>query len=281
MNEQELTQTLERRADTVQVGPPPFAAIHRDAGGKQRRRRGVGAVLAAAAAVVLVAVGVAVLGNHDGRPIDPVSPGGQLETPPDGYRWAGVGQAVIAVPAEWATKKIECAAPFTDAVITDDPYPFTCEEARLNGLMSVKLDMVPPRDLDAFEEVAIDGHLALRRDSRTRDLTSSVIHIPDEHATFTVQARASGGQGEVERLVDSIRILDVGVAVPLLGQINLLAQANDAVDVYLEALSDLGLVADVRHVSDGRQETQRVRYSDPPPGTVLAPGSTVVVTVRP
>lgn len=111
MNDQILSDLLERSVRDVPASQVPISHILRTGGGLRRRRRGaalVGAGVASAAMVGSVVVGHNITGR-DPRVADQST---TLPTPPEGMKWVGVGRDVVAIPDTWpVVPGIYCQGP--------------------------------------------------------------------------------------------------------------------------------------------------------------------------
>ena len=287
MNDDNLTDLLEARAADVPVGPPPLAEMHRDA--VRRRRSYVGALAAAAAVVVTVgAVAVWPDGSGSGRdsvPIasDPPSPSASPEVPPAGFRWVGVGQAVVAVPDSWATNDIRCGTPQSDTVVVDVSVIETCATAYPADTSSVWLRQREPVDeISTWTPVEVDGEEALRSpDERlvgfgSMPLFRTSIYLPGRDVVFAASSTVS--QHAVDETLSRITILDTLVAVPGYSPANYETHdQSKAGETYVRTLEEAGLVAEV--VTERGALAGFVLDVSPTPGTVVEPGTVVTVTV--
>lgn len=288
----DLTEMLERSAADVPVGPPPLAAMHRTA----RRRTSYAVGLAVAVAVVVAAGSVALWPSGDVAPRD-LSPTASdsptpapseqtsVEAPPTGFRWVGVGQAVIAVPESWGANATRCGTPTRDTVIVDEGVVETCATAYPADTTSVH---VRPRNavdqVDTWTPIEIDGEPALRSpDERSRGFGTrfyaASVYLPERDVVFA--ASSSDSFEAVDDLLGGIAILDTLVAVPGFSPANYGgSDQSRAKERYVRALLDAGLTAEVVVRPSPRAGVVGfVLSAAPQPGTVVEPGSTVTVTV--
>lgn len=288
MNADNLTDLLEARAAGVPVGPPPLTDMHRAA---SRRRRSYGAVLAAAAAVIVTVGAVAVWpdGAGSGRDDTPVasdspSDPASSEVPPAGFRWVGMGQAVIAVPEEWPLNATRCGTPTRDTVVVDQGVVETCAMAYPASVTSVE---VRPKngvdDLLDWVPTEVDGEEALRSPAVAGEsfdgttVFGSSLYLPARDVMFA--AASSVSQEAAEDLLTRITILDTLVAVPGVSPANYETDdQSKAGETYVRALEEAGLVAEVV-TKPNRGGPGFVLGVSPAPGTVVEPGSVVTVTV--
>lgn len=145
MSDHDFADLARRACDRVSVSPAPVAAIRQSA--ERRRGRPAWVVGAAAASVLAVAGGIAVVGSGD-RPgaAPPSAPSSTptpsdavLPTPPTGTRWWGVGDVMIAIPADWDQSEIGCASAPTGSVVEDFArWHSTCAALSLDPLPIVR-----------------------------------------------------------------------------------------------------------------------------------------------
>ncbi|GEP40361.1 hypothetical protein NPS01_40240 [Nocardioides psychrotolerans] len=289
MNDDNLTEILERSVADVGVGPPPLAALHRTA---RRRRRSGAAGLAAAAAVALVAGGVAlwpagdVADTREPAPAASDSPAPQPEPPDDlspaGTRWAGIGQAVIAIPDSWGTNATGCGTPSRDTVVVDEgviplcliPFPADTTSVTIRERNAVD-------EIDGWTPVEVDGEAALRSPTSSGRgfggrLYGASVYLPERDVMFAAQSSVSAQA--VTDVLAGISILDMLVAVPGFSSANYDGEQRKAGENYVRTLTEAGLRAKVV-VKPSRSTPGFVWGASPRPGTVVEPGSTVTVTV--
>ena len=289
MNDDNLTEILERSAADVPVGPPPLSQMHRTA--SRRRTYAVG--LAAAAAVAVVASGVALWFTGDVATRDPApaasdspSPQPQGEAPPIGFRWVGMGQAVIAVPDSWGTNATWCGTPKRDTVIVDVGavplcfVPFPEDTTSVTIRSRERIDQV-----GSWVPIEVDGERALRSpDERLGGPTGlkiygASVYLPERDVVFAAESSVSAQA--VNDVLEQITILDTLVAVPGFSQTNYGdGDQSKARERYVRALTEAGLRAEV--IVEPTPQASVVGFvleASPAPGTVVEPGSTVTVTV--
>lgn len=287
MNDDNLTDLLEARAADVTVGPPPLAEMHRHA---VRRRRSYVAALAAAAAVVVTVGAVAVWpdGSGSGRDSTPTasdspSPSPSPEVPPAGFRWVGMGRAVIAVPDSWATNDIRCGTPQSNTVVVDVSVIETCATAYPADTSSVWLrERQPVDEIATWTPVEVDGEEALRSpDERLVGYGDSPIfrasvYLPGRDVVFAASSTVS--QEVVDEVLSRVTILDTLVAVPGISPANYgPTPQSKAGETYVRMVREAGLVAEV--VTEQGPLPGFVLDVSPAPGTVVEPGAVVTVTV--
>lgn len=291
MNDDNLTEILERSVADVRVGPPPLATLHRTAR-RRRRRTSYAAGLGAAAAVAVVAGGVALWPAGDVVTRDltpstsgPASPRPIVEAPPAGSRWVGVGQAVIAVPDSWGTNQIRCGTPTRDTVVVDVEVIETCAAAYPDGTTSVWIRSREPVDeVDTWTPVEVDGEAALRSpDARSMGFGSryygASVYLPERDVVFAATSTVSAQA--VTDVLEGITLLDTLVAVPGFSEANYGGgDQSKAQERYVRALQEAGLQVEL--VVERQPQASLVGFvldASPAPGTVVEPGSTVTVTV--
>jgi hypothetical protein len=127
VNETEFRQLAHRAAAEVDTAAPTAAVLEQARAVRRRRRAGRYAVLAGVAASLLSAGMVVGLDRWTGAETDPdpaPGPGPTTVTPseppttdgdpikdfaaPEGMRWVGAKDVVVAVPQEWGTNQLHC-----------------------------------------------------------------------------------------------------------------------------------------------------------------------------
>lgn len=292
MTDDRLTDLLHDRVADAPVGAPPLAAMHRDA---SRRARGRLAVLAAAASVVVVAGVVAVTTTGDGTtprrsdspavasPSATEAADGGSDVPPDGFRWVGEGQAVIAVPEGWGTNAVHCGTPKRDTVIVDQgaicmalvPYP--------EDTSSVDVRQRQPIDeRDDYTDAEVEGEPALlspvecyEGDEFSAATCTQSLVLPDRDVVFAAQT--SRGREALAPILDRVAILDEAVAVPGF-QTHALDRQGRSGEAYADALRGAGFTVEVVEEVRRGVPAGYVLGAEPAPGTVVAPGATITVT---
>ncbi|GAA4374313.1 PASTA domain-containing protein [Nocardioides caricicola] len=265
----DLNTLLEERVADLPVGAPPIDAMR----AAVRRRRSRMTVLGAAAAVVVVTAGVVALDAFDSTP-DPKPPVASdppvaTDAPPAGYRYVGIGNAVIAVPEDWGTNDTECGTPMSDTVVIDQGVICMALIPRPASVESVEIaaSRIMPPGAETWSTFELDGQPALR--SPVKQSRASVF-IPGLRALFTAESSSADADATVERLLDGITILQGHTTVP--------GYALLERDAYLAQLQELGLAAEVV-VEDRKVGKGFVLATDPAVGSVVSPGDTITVTV--
>lgn len=292
MDQQQLSNRLEERVADVPVGAPPIDAMR----SAVRRRRGRMAVLGAAAAVAVIAAGgVAWQQVDDPAPQPPAAsdPPADPDAPPEGYRYVGIGTAVIAVPEDWGTNDTKCGTPQEDTVLIDEGAICMALFPRPAKVESVQISWSPmPEHSDLWAPFELDGEEALRSpELSTSSLgeapamgtteTSASVYLPSQEVLFTAASSSEDASALVDELLSSVTILDDHTAVPGFQEIAFRRGPTPAppmIETYTTMLERLGLAVEVvTEQSDFDQGT--VLATDPAVGSVVAPGDTVRVTV--
>jgi hypothetical protein len=296
MNDDRLTEMLDRAAHRNPVGTPPLAAIA--AGSRRRRRtRGVG-VVAAAAVVVAAGAGVAasLVSGPDSPPhaADAAASGDAptVPTAPSGMRLVGRGSVVVAIPEDWAIHTTGCDpdGPKGDTVVVVDGLPLRgfapgvavgCPgPVRPAGVERLTITAASPRaeDADGVERVEVDGVTAYRSKPTcfddARGVSICMVSLDFPSLDVGLLAESTTSVEAAEKIFDRVQVLDGVVGVP--GQLS----PEQGEKKYVAALEAAGLVADVVEVpAPPGYAPGYLRKISPAPGTVLAPGDTVKVEV--
>lgn len=284
MNDDRLTEMLDRAAHRSPVGTPPLAAIA--AGGRRRRRTRVVGVVASAA--IVVAAGAGVTASLASGPSSPahladaaasgVAP--TVPTAPSGMRLVGRGSVVVAVPREWITQPTACATgPTVDSVIVDGDRDGRCLVAvPPTGVEQLKISAATPgaEDADGVERTEVDGVAAYRSQTTCDEhegLRTCRVSLDLPSLDVRLAASSTTSAAAAEGILDDVQVLDGVVGVP--GMLDGVPERES----YVAALEAAGLVAHVVEVPAPGYAPGYVRGISPSPGTVLAPGDTVTVEV--
>lgn len=280
MDQQQLSDRLEGRVADLPVGAPPLDAMR----AAVRRRRSRVMVVAAAVTVAALGTGAAVWRAADPDPRPPVaSETPDIDVPPAGHRYVGVGSAVIAVPDDWGTNETECGTPMEDTVVIDQgaicmalvPRPADVESVEVRPLNS---------DIDDFRswtETEIDGERAYRSPVESEGgVAFGSVYVPAYVATFVAQSSSADAVAAVEQILDGIAILDEHTTVPVFNDLAFQRGpiGTSMADLYMARLEELGLAVEVAEKASP-MEPGTVLATDPAVGTVVAPGDTISVTV--
>lgn len=285
MTEPTWAELLERAADRTAVGPPPLQTM-RAAAARRRRRLALAATTLGAAAVVAVIGGTAVLTTPGVGPQEP-SPPPASDGPaplPAGTRLVGLGTVAIVVPQEWGTNQTRCGTPQKDTVVINVGAVDSCAIARPEGVESVEVVQGEPRfDFRADSTVQIDGEEAQRqRTTCTRDtiggvrVCSGTVYFPAHGALF--RAESSTSPEEVDRILDQIRVDPERVGVPAFQPLAVNTQGRSG-EKYAALLTEQGFDVQVHTRKITAGTPGYVLDASPTPGTMLAPGSSVTITV--
>ncbi len=287
MNEHDLIDALDERVTDVPVGAAPIDTMTRAARGA-RRRRGLGAGLAAAVVVAGIALGTAALVSGEGSggdSVDVASDAPAWQSPPAGMRYVGLGHAAIAVPADWPDNATSCGTPARSTVIIDVgvtclalfPYPADTDSVEVRPAYEGE-------DFSTWTPVESGGVEALRVDDDPMPgldggaaVSGASLYLPDEGVVFRAQSSIS--PDNVSSLLEGVAVFEDAVAVPGFQMVTTEAQ-EAAAQAYFDVLEEQGLVGEqVDQLDKRKYPSGWVISTDPVPGTLVAPGSTVQVTV--
>jgi len=285
MTDRDLPELLDRLGERVQVGPPPIDDMVGHAT-RTRRRRTAAVVAGGAATVALVLVvgsQLATTGTPQRPgPTEPVASPSTGEVPA-GMRLVGIGHAAIAVPDDWGTNQTRCGTPVRDTVVIDVGAVESCGLIHIPAVDSVWIQEGGTwNQFGADEELEIDGVPAERQVTTCsalgdggQQLCSGTVHVPAEDVYFLA---SSTSRDEVDRILARIRIVPDGIGVPGFQEISM-NQQGGAQEKYVARLEALGLDPVVRPRFVPAVDPGFVLEAVPVPGTMLAPGATVTVTV--
>lgn len=281
MDQQQLSDRLEDRVADVPVGAAPIDAMR----SAVRRRRSRMTVLAAATAVVLVVGGGLVIQTLDtsSDPQPPVAadPPADSDLPPDGYRYVGIGAAVVAVPETWGTNEIECGTPVKDTAVIDlgaicamlVPRPVDVDSVEVRAAFE---------DVDVargFSEIDIDGIRAYWSPVESEGgVASASVYVPAYDAIFLAQSSSADAVAAVERMLDGITVLERHTTVPGFNDLAYDQDPAPATQSYIARLDGLRLTAELIEKASP-MEAGTVLATEPGVGSVVAPGDTITVTV--
>ncbi|WBQ03531.1 PASTA domain-containing protein [Kribbella sp. CA-293567] len=286
MNESELTDLLERAGEQTPVGPPPLEALH--AGARRRRRRRTAAVSSAAAAAVLIAAGgTALLVAPGTNPKIPAA-----STPPSALpaemRLVGLGHVGVTVPKEWGTGQVRCMTPQQDTVLVGPRPAHFCATSRPAGVESVELGAGDPGPHYRFGfrpdvRFELDGVRAERQRTSCAaggfgggDVCSGMVYFPTLKIWF--RAESSTNAGEVDRILERIRVVPDRVGVPEHEQ--LLPNGSDVTGQrYADLITSLGLRPVIITAKSPNYPAGELLRVSPVPGTMVTPGTKITLTV--
>ncbi len=264
------------------------------------RRRALTAWAGLATLAVVGSVAALTLPGTSGEPTgrdkgslaaDPTTPPART-TVPAGQVLVGVGHVAVAVPEAWLDGESRCDSAQSDDVLVETALgaSLACAMGWGRDVTQVLVDSGDQTQGRAGTAVEADGVAARRSDLTCgRSVAGSAIcsaslYVPSEDVTVRVTTSRSGADATaaVETVLAGVRVLPSLVAVPpwwtavdagtgdflptLEGVVSQLERAGFTVTTELQpASSNPGRAGMVTGVS-------------PRPGTMLTPGSTVVVT---
>lgn len=293
MTDSDLPDLLDRLAERSDVGPAPVGAMLA-AARRTRRRRGTAVLIGAAASVALVAAGVGLAGQ--GTPLTP--PDDASTTPaaaapiPDGFRLVAVGRVGILVPEAWPTNEMRCGTATADTVIVDVGVVETCalvgadvfdsvwiheggQEYVFRSSRSITIGSVAAERQDTVcETYPIDN---MHPNGKQETSCTGSIHVLQDVYFAARSATAAG----VDRMLSRVTEVPEGsVGVPGTAPVLYQRETQDnAGSLYADQLRALGLRVETVRVSRPGSTPDFIIDVSPRPGTVLAPGDTVTVTV--
>lgn len=205
--------------------PPALDALVAGAETVRRRRRRWAVAGAAALTAAVVLSGVAVQRSFD-DPVD-VAPAQQVPVPPDGMRYVGAGQAVVAVPEWWTTGETQCLTPVETTVAWFSGAIADCSDPAPEGVVREVsfLEVMDPTSgygahlLESMAPIgSVDGVEvveALGCNDWYPGTCRRLFAVPSAGVMFGVTL-ADAEDGDYETIRDSLRILPAGVTtVPL------------------------------------------------------------------
>lgn len=244
----------------------------------RRPRWQVAVVVVAVLAVIGGAAAVRLLVTDDSRGSD-----SSFGAPPEGTRWVGMDDVVVAVPDWWTTGETRCSAPVEDTVYFDEAATVDCTDpaarhvvrevsalAILDG--SKGYGELMTRDMEPVGEV--DGHEVVEaRDCEEwfEGVCRRMFAVPSLGIVFAVTIDEPG-DGDYEQIRDSLRILPDGVTtVPIAiddGWTPDWGAEPDVADTLMDEIRDAGL--EVKVVTpEPRQGGDIAMYAEFPPGSYL------------
>lgn len=294
MTDTDLSELLDRLGERTPVGPPPTADMVA-AASRARRRRTTWLAAGSTAAVLVATIGVAVVLNGPSRQVLPEPAPGvptptQVVTPP-GTRLVGIGHAAIAVPEEWGTNRLSCAEPQKDTVIIDQGAVCLADYPRPRDVDSVHVypgwygGVGQPNEVQR-ESFDLDGEPAERvatvcyHEHDQAAVCRGAVYVPDQAVTFVAESSSENPRAEVAEILSWIQMVPDQVAVPGFQDVNIhwYHAEISAGEHYRAALQMLGLRVEI--VTEYRRGPEEGYVLDvqPPPGTMVGPGSVVRVT---
>ena len=284
MIESQLTEILERAGAQVNVGPPPIETLRTGAARRRRRRTWAWSAVSVAAVVAVIgATTVLSRGSHGVDPQPPVASGSPGEIP-GGTRLVGLGHAAIAVPKNWGTNQVMCGTPRTDTVLVDFGIATYCMGLPRAGVESVEVVRGRPKtDFRVDESTKIDGVPAQRQRTTCSQgpinkvtVCSGTVFIPSLDVSF--RATSATSAEEVDRILGRIVIVPDLVGVPGSRTIDRNGHQLLGAD-YAELLKEAGLKAEFLTRKSPSYPAGTIFSGSPAPGTMVAPGTPVTITV--
>ena len=299
-----MDQQLRELWDRIDTGHPPVAALVTEGERSKRRRRHWMAGGMAATLIVAVVAGGAIVDAVNDKDAGVADAVAQFPAPPEGMRWVGLGQVVVAVPDWWTTGETQCLEPVEDTVYFDQgavadcqdpPSPATVREVSALAVLDATTGYGEyiTRSMDPLTEV--DGHAVLERaecEEWFKGVCRHLFAVPSEGVTFAVTVTDDGG-ATYEDIRDSLRILpDDLTTVPLAttdGWTPTWGAEPVATDALVAALENAGLEVEIEKVERPDDDAGGGDYVSFPAGSLLdvSPalgslievGGTVTVTV--
>jgi hypothetical protein len=278
MDQQQLIDRLEERVVGIPVGVAPVDAMR---AAVRRRRRGRATVLAAVVACVALATGLAAWQLAGGGPQTPVpsAPLGK-DLPPAGYRYVGLGNAVIAVPEDWGHREIKCATVDGDLISMMGGTTCLAAASRRSEVESIQVRQLVPAvdDIEGWVEGEVDGEQAYRSPLESHnDVITGAVYVPAYDAVFVARSTSAAAASVVEERLGGIAMLRAHTVLPQFEDLALDEGTEPMMDAYAARLRDLGLSVEVAY-QPALGELGTVLAVDPPVGTIVAPGDTITVT---
>ncbi len=284
MIDSQLTEVLERAGAQVNVGPPPIEALR--TGAARRRRRRTWAWSAVSVAAVVAVIGATAVLSRGFRGAEPQPPVASASTGAisGGTRLVGLGHAAIAVPKKWGTNQVVCGTPRTDTVLVDLGITTLCMGMPRAGVESVEVARGRPKtDFRVDESAKIDGVPAQRQRTTCSEgpinkvtVCSGTVFIPSLDVSF--RATSCTSAEEVDRILARIVIVPGLVGVPGFRTIDRNGHQLLGAD-YAELLKEAGLKAEFRTRKSPSYPAGMIFSGSPAPGTMVAPGTPVTITV--
>jgi hypothetical protein len=195
----------------------------------------------------------------------------------------GLGHAAIAVPRDWGTNQAVCGTPRADTVLVDLSIVNLCLAYRPAGVESVELiSGAPKHDFRVDETTTVDGVPAQRQRTTCTDgsshqvpVCSGTVFIPSLDVAF--RAESSTSAAEVDRILARIVIVPGRFGVPGYRTVDRDGQQPLGAE-YADTLRRAGLKPVLR-TRKSPYPAGTIFTAAPAPGTMLAPGATVTITV--
>ena len=256
---------------------------------------------------VLVALGVLVVSmlTACGETTDSAAEAGStLGAPPEGMRWVGMNDVVVAVPDWWTTGETRCGAPVEDTVYFDSTAIYDCSDpvpaSEVREVSSLALIDASrgtgeylTRDMGTIGRVS--GHEVAELEGCNEwfeGVCRKLFAVPDEDVLFAVSI-ADPDDADYAAIRDSLRILPDGMTtVPLATARDGWTPAWGAEPVFVDQLTqrieEAGLKVEVE-VEETSGDNAAGDFAtlpegslldvSPPLGSVVDEGATVTITV--
>ncbi|WP_166136986.1 PASTA domain-containing protein [Nocardioides ochotonae] len=199
----------------------------------------------------------------------------------EGMRAVGVGGAAIAVPSDWRSNHVSCGTPLSDTYYS--PVSRDCKAGTSPVVSSVAMT-TEPEDLAASDalspageirghEIRVSAAVCFQSDP---GVCAQTFAVPDLDAYFHVTVRSDDGGEELVRTIrESLRLLEPDQrVVPFFDEYESETQ-------IVSALEAAGLAVQIDRTTC--PPTARcgpgVTRMDPPSGSVVPAGSSIVVRV--
>lgn len=205
--------------------------------------------------------------------------------PPEGMRWVGYDDAVVAVPDWWTTGETQCGAPVEDTVYFDSGATVDCAVPDHDAAVDEVSSLAVLRDNDGYTEGELDGSC----EEWFAGVCRRLFAVDGTDAVFAVTIHEEG-DGDFEDVRDSARVLPDGVTtVPLAITAARWTPAWGAEPRAVEALTRAIEAAGLEARVETLEPDPAGDVADLPPGSLLdvepalgtpiAEGGRVLVTV--
>jgi hypothetical protein len=204
---------------------------------------------------------------------------------PAGMRLVGLGHATIAVPQAWGTNQAKCGTPQSDTVLVNEWLVQLCSVPRPSGVESVEVGDGAPGPkyrygFHADETFEIDGVRAQRQrttcEPGTPQFCAGIVFLPTLGVWF--RAESSTSAEEVDRVLGRVMVMPDRVGVPEYAGALSKGDGRSG-QKYADLLRGLGLRVETRTAASPNYTPGELLKVSPFPGTMLAPGSTVTITL--
>ncbi|WP_166389516.1 PASTA domain-containing protein [Nocardioides ochotonae] len=199
----------------------------------------------------------------------------------EGMRAVGVGGAAIAVPSDWRSNHVSCGTPLSDTYYS--PVSRDCKSGTTPLVSSVAMatelpeelagpDLLSPAGEIRGHEIRVSAAVCFQSDP---GVCAQTFAVPDLDAYFHVTVRSTDGGEELVRTIrESLRVLEPDQrVVPFMA-----AESQTEVVSALEA-AGLAVQIDRTTCPPTARCGPGVTRMDPPSGSVVPAGSSIVVRV--